>query len=99
MPVYENELPEQFQVPSLYIPPPYAFDENDTVSTFKKTYSLNVKLFHADSVQALYAADRIADAVRESRQLIPLLTESGRIPVISSASAVSKQESETKARQ
>ncbi|AOC90689.1 phage portal protein [Bacillus sp. L381] len=77
VPVYENELPEQFQVPSLYIPPPFVFDENDTVSTFKKIYSLNVKLFHADSVQALDEADRIADAVRESRQMIPLLTESG----------------------
>ncbi|MBY8913810.1 phage portal protein [Bacillus sp. YC2] len=77
VPVYESELPEQFQVPSLYIPPPSVFDENDTVSTFKKTYSLNVKLFHLDSVQALYTADRAADAVRESRQQIPLLTESG----------------------
>ncbi|MGQ9007018.1 phage tail terminator family protein [Bacillus stercoris] len=77
VPVYERELPDHFQVPSLYVPSPSVFEETDTVSTFKKTYSLNVKLFHLDSVQALDEADRLADAIREARNMVPLLSESG----------------------
>ncbi|WP_439024828.1 phage tail terminator family protein [Bacillus halotolerans] len=77
VPIYESELPDHFQVPSLYVPAPSVFEETDTVSTFKKTYSLNVKLFHLDSVQALDEADRLADAIREARNIVPLLSESG----------------------
>ncbi|MEW4969954.1 DUF6838 family protein [Bacillus stercoris] len=77
VPIYERELPDHFQVPSLYVPSPSVFEETDTVSTFKKTYSLNVKLFHHDSVQALDEADRLADAIREARNMVPLLSESG----------------------
>lgn len=36
VPIYESELPDQFQVPSLYVPAPSVFEETDTVSTFKK---------------------------------------------------------------
>ncbi|MFP7232024.1 phage portal protein [Bacillus subtilis] len=75
--IYERELPDHFQIPSLYVPSPSVFEETDTVSTFKKTYSLNVKLFHLDSVQALDEADRLADAIREARNMVPLLSESG----------------------
>nr|MDH3083835.1 phage portal protein [Bacillus subtilis] len=77
VPIYERELPDHFQVPSLYVPSASVFEETDTVSTFKKTYSLNVKLFHLDSVQALDEADRLADAIREARNMIPPLSESG----------------------
>ncbi|MED1541988.1 phage portal protein [Bacillus inaquosorum] len=77
VPIYVRELPDQFQVPSLYVPSPSVFEETDTVSTFKKTYSLNVKLFHVDSVQALDEADRLADTIREVRSMVPLLSESG----------------------
>ncbi|MEC1547392.1 DUF6838 family protein [Bacillus rugosus] len=77
VPIYERELPDHFQVPSLYVSSPTVFEETDTVSTFKKTYSLNVKLFHHDSVQALDEADRLADAIREARNMVPLLSESG----------------------
>ncbi|MCY7966558.1 phage portal protein [Bacillus haynesii] len=75
---YEKEIPDHFQIPSLYFPPPSVFDENDTVSTFKKVFTLNVKLFHHDSQQAHDHAERIADAVREARHIIPLIGRSGK---------------------
>ena len=75
---YEKEIPDHFQIPSLYFPPPSVFDENDTVSTFKKVFTLNVKLFHHDSQQAHDHAERIADAVREARHIIPLIDRSGK---------------------
>ncbi|MEC1262508.1 phage portal protein [Bacillus swezeyi] len=74
---YEKEIPDHFQIPSLYFPPPSVFDENDTVSTFKKVFSLNVKLFHHDSQKAHDHAERIADAVRQVRHAIPLVDQSG----------------------
>ncbi|WP_437132439.1 phage portal protein [Bacillus atrophaeus] len=77
VPIYDSELPDHFQIPSLYVPVPSIFEETDTVSTFKKTYSLNMKLFHTDSALALKEADRLADTVRECRNIVPLLDESG----------------------
>lgn len=43
--IYDREIPIQIKTPSLYFPPPSVADGNDTVSTYMKTYSLNVKLF------------------------------------------------------
>jgi len=75
--VYTKEVPENFAVPCLYFPEPFSFDSNDTTSTFKKTYNLSVKLFHQDSKQANFEAERIADAVREKRNIIPIVDING----------------------
>ncbi len=75
--VYTKEVPENFVVPSLYFPTPFTFDGNDTTSTFMKTYNLVVKLFHVDAQQANYEAERIADAVRKKRMIIPLIEQDG----------------------
>ncbi|WP_035502433.1 DUF6838 family protein [Parageobacillus thermoglucosidasius] len=75
--VYTKEVPENFAVPSMYFPEPFSFDSNDTTSTFKKTYNLSVKLFHKDSQKASDEAERIADAIRTKRNLIPLLKPDG----------------------
>lgn len=55
----------------------HLFSRKQIRSPHLKTYSLNVKLFHHDSVQALDEADRLADAIREARNMVPLLSESG----------------------
>ncbi|MGE8207679.1 phage tail terminator family protein [Heyndrickxia sp. NPDC080065] len=75
--IYTKEVPENFAVPSMYFPAPFSFDGNDTTSTFKKTYSLSVKLFHKDSQQADDEAEKIADVVREKRSIIPILNDDG----------------------
>jgi hypothetical protein len=75
--VYDKPVPEGFQTPSMYFPEPFSFDSPDTVSTFKKTFSLSVKLFHKDSQKASDEAERIADAIRAKRNLIPLLKSDG----------------------
>jgi len=38
---------------------------------------LSVKLFHQDSKQANFEAERIADAVREKRNIIPIVDING----------------------
>ncbi|PSA91487.1 phage portal protein [Bacillus atrophaeus] len=75
--VYEEEIPQDFAVPSLYFPPASTADGPDTVSTFQKVYVLNVKLFHKNAQKAHTEAERIADVLRSKRGLIPLLEESG----------------------
>ena len=75
--VYTKEVPENFVVPSLYFPTPFSFDGNDTNMTFRKTYSLAIKLFHKDAQQAFAEAERIADTVRRKRMLIPLINPDG----------------------
>ena len=75
--LYEEEVPEDLQVPSMYFPPAFSFDGPDTLSTFTKTYSLSVKLFHNSTQQAHAEAERIADAIRARRLLVPLLNPEG----------------------
>ncbi|GIN71133.1 phage-like element PBSX protein XkdJ [Bacillus sp. J14TS2] len=75
--VYDQELPENFAVPSLYVPTPSSSDGSDTVSTFRNDYVLPVKLFHVNTNRALEEAGKIATAIREDRYLIPLLDPSG----------------------
>lgn len=75
--VYSQEIPQDFVVPSLYIPPASTVDGVDTVSTFQKSYVLNVKLFHKNAQEAHNEAERIADTLRSKRGLIPLIRESG----------------------
>ena len=75
--VYTKEVPENFEVPSMYFPEPFSFGGNDTNMTFDKTYSLPVKLFHKDGQQAYAEAESIADTVQKKRSVIPLLNSDG----------------------
>lgn len=75
--VYTLSVPQDFKRPSMYFPTPTSFDSSDTVSTFLKTYTLNVNIFHDDSQQAYSAAERIADVVRAKRSVIPLINRDG----------------------
>lgn len=75
--VYDEEVPVNFERPSMYFPPPMTFNGVDSNTTYLKTYSLNVKVFHNDSQKAYAAAEKIADAVDSRRNLIPLLNEIG----------------------
>lgn len=75
--LYEEEVPEELQVPSMYFPPAFSFDGPDTLSTFQKTYSLSIKLFHESTQLAHLEAERIADIIRARRLLVPLLNPDG----------------------
>lgn len=75
--IYESEVPENFQVPSMYFPPPFSFDGNDTNMTFAKTYNLSIKLFAKDAHTANDAAELIADNIRSKRKVIPLINHDG----------------------
>ncbi|MED4562746.1 DUF6838 family protein [Bacillus altitudinis] len=75
--VYEKEIPEQFQIPSMYFPAAWTNTKNDTVSTFLKTYTLHIKVFHKDSEQAHDAAETIVDALSADRNIIQMVSVEG----------------------
>ncbi|MGG3801790.1 phage portal protein [Metabacillus fastidiosus] len=75
--IYEEEVPQDFEIPSMYFPQPFSFNSNDSLSTFMKTYNLNVKLFHENGKLAYEKAEHIADAVNTQRGLIPLINQDG----------------------
>ncbi|MGE6857490.1 phage portal protein [Bacillus pumilus] len=75
--VYEKKIPEQFQIPSMYFPAAWVNTRNDTVSTFLKTYTLHIKVFHKDSEQAHDAAESIVDALSADRNFIQMVNVEG----------------------
>ncbi|MEH3000475.1 MULTISPECIES: phage tail terminator family protein [Bacillus] len=77
--MYDRLLPERFQVPSVYVPPVTVISGPDTVSTFMKSYSLQVKVFHMDSEKAHDAAETIVDALLADRQMIQMMSEDGEV--------------------
>lgn len=77
--VYVKEIPEQFQIPSMYFPAAWVNTRNDTVSTFLKTYTLHIKVFHKDSGQAHDAAESIVDALSADRNIIQMISGDGEL--------------------
>jgi len=75
--VYIGDIPEQKTIPCLCIPPPRIADGPGSVSAFRKTYTLTMKVCCATDSEAFVAAERIADGIRYPRYRIPELDEEG----------------------
>ncbi|MDQ0060117.1 phage portal protein [Paenibacillus harenae] len=76
--VYIGDVPEQKTIPALAFPPPRIVDSPGTVtSSFRKTYTLVVRIFQETDSLAFAAAESIADGIRFPRYRIPLLGEGG----------------------
>ncbi|WP_368653764.1 DUF6838 family protein [Ornithinibacillus sp. 4-3] len=75
--IYDKELPQEFEVPSMYFPLPTSFGSNDTNQTYLKSYTLNIKVFHDDTNQAYYQAEKLADTIASNREVIPMVDVDG----------------------
>ncbi|WP_404407731.1 phage portal protein [Jeotgalibacillus malaysiensis] len=75
--VYTEEVPEDFEIPSMYFPEPFSFGGGDTNMTFLKTYSLNIKLFHQTKQKAYSEAEKIATAIERARSVVPMVDPAG----------------------
>lgn len=78
VPVYDLELPEDFKIPSMYFPRPTFNNGNDTIQTYMKSYTINIKLFHRDSNQAYDKSEELADVIMRNRDVIPVVDKEGR---------------------
>jgi len=77
--VYIGDIPEPKTIPCLYFPPPRVADSPGSVSAFRKTYTLGIKVFQATDSQAFIAAENIADGIRYPRYRIPERDEEGNV--------------------
>lgn len=77
--IYTKRLKKNFEVPCMYFPPPISSDSSDTVSTYLTTYSLGIRVFHADSSEAYSLAENIAHSIRSERYLVPVLNPDGTL--------------------
>ena len=75
--VFWQESQQGFGSKAIYVPQPTTIDSSDTLSSFKKSYNLGVKIFDETSSLAFYHADRLADEIRMKRGIIPLLGVGG----------------------
>lgn len=78
LPYYEY-VPESFYVPAAYFPVPEIVTYGDTFSTYSAEYSWYVTFFHSSSQEAYILASKALTAIKESRNVIPLLDENGSI--------------------
>lgn len=75
-PYYWN-IPKNFYIPAAYFPIPEIDSGGDTLSTYSMDFSWYINLFHTTD-QKVYALGRAAiTAIREARNLIPLISEDG----------------------
>lgn len=74
---YFWDIPQGFQMPAVYFPAPEADSAGDTLSTYRLSYVMYVKLFAETTHQAQSMAMRTLNAIRQCGNLIPLYKEDG----------------------
>ncbi|MUT65312.1 hypothetical protein [Paenibacillus sp. NEAU-GSW1] len=75
--LYIGDIPEQKTIPAIAFPPPRIVDSPGNLASFRKTYTLIVKIFDESDSKAFAMAETIADGIRYPRYRIPELDESG----------------------
>lgn len=75
--VYTDRMPQDFVLPSMYFPQPIMADAPSSISSYRVDYSLAVKVFAKKDEQAADAAEQIAQTIRHSRMVIPVIDEDG----------------------
>ena len=75
-PYYYN-VPRHFCVPAVYYPMPEVATGGETFSTYGMDYVWYIKFFHKTTHEACGLGMSVLTAMREERNLIPLLAEDG----------------------
>ncbi len=77
-PYYWN-VPQSFQTPSVFFPPPEFDTGGETFLTYSVDYAWYIKLFNKTDQGAYALASTVASAIRGARNLIPLIAEDGSV--------------------
>lgn len=75
-PYYWN-VPQNFQVPAAFFPPPELDTGGETFLTYYVDFAWYIKLFHRRSQEAYAIGSMAANAIRAERNLIPLIAQDG----------------------
>lgn len=76
---YFKDLPEGFATPSVYFPPPEVNSMTHSVSTYANAFSLFMKVFGKNSMEAYFYASQIEKAILRRRSRIPLYDRDGNL--------------------
>lgn len=71
-PYYWN-VPQNFQIPAVYFPPPELDTGGETFLTYNVDYAWYIKMFHKTEQEAFAMAYSVAHAIRASRNLLPII--------------------------
>ena len=76
---YYHNIPQDFVVPSAYFPVPEIATSGETFLTYAAEYDWYIKFFHSSDQDAYAMALKALTALKESRNLVPLLSISGEV--------------------
>ena len=75
-PYYWN-VPQNFMIPAVYFPTPEIITGGETFLTYYVDFSWYINIFHKTAQQAYAIAHKVLTAIKEQRNLIPLISEDG----------------------
>lgn len=75
--IYTDRIPQDMTIPCMYFPAPIVISVTDTITGYRNTYQLFVKVFAKKTQQAHFKAHEIAEKMRASRGIIPVIGFNG----------------------
>lgn len=75
--LYEDNVPENFMVPSLYFPVPAAFPSVSALGSFRSRYTVYANVFAVSRREAGELAEKIVQGIMRKNCLLPVFEESG----------------------
>lgn len=75
---YDENLPEDFAVPSLYFPAAENLPAKSTFGSYKSEYSIFAKLFATSDREAMELAEKIVQGIMSLNCRLPVYTISGK---------------------
>ena len=89
--LYTDNMPQNFSVPSLYLPPLESDPSESAFNSYRTDYSIYAKVFAASRQDAMDLAEDIVQGIMGSRCLLPVYnidgTESGEVLRVSPPAA------------
>lgn len=70
--VYREEIQDEPQIPSMFFPVPETLDMPHTKQQFRNMVTLNIKVFHSTTNQAVSKANELANTVRRQKNRIAI---------------------------
>ena len=75
--IYTDRIPQDMAIPCMYFPAPMVISAVDTITGYRNTYQLFAKVFDKKTQQAHVKAHEIAEKIRASRGIIPVIGFNG----------------------
>ncbi len=76
---YYYDVPENFQYPAMYFPQPEIETGGETFRTYAMRYIWYINVFCATTEDAFELAWKVLTALKQKRNLVPLLNEDGSV--------------------